>query len=173
MRNLIGTPARPGLGFALLLVLTLTGCAGENTSSESSASRTSGDLTTTQPPSDSGRLVEIVRTGAMCPGGPCRQQLAISANGHWHSADQSGAKDSGTLDGAELARLTRAVRTADLAALQSAPSPTSCAADVDGGEMIYIITSGAQQIRLSSCRQQLPPDDRLIQELWSVFTKHA
>jgi hypothetical protein len=119
---------------------------------------------------DLGVLASVRGTGGLCADGVCVDELVVYDSGHWRRTRQQDVVD-GRLENTELVRLRQAIGNFDVAALRSAPAPTSCAADADGLEMTYTAGAGPTAQSISSCAYELPSADALIALLNAFFNQ--
>jgi hypothetical protein len=110
-------------------------------------------------------LVTIRSEGGNCMNGGCWSEQQIKADGSFTTADNTGAKRSGTLDTAAVAQLTQQIAATDFEQVKAKPFTGTCPVAFDGQEHIYTFQTLSGPQTIASCKVAIDENSPLFQTI--------
>lgn len=127
-----------------------------------------------QPPTALPRPLPLMTykwVGGHCFSGTCSTQVVIYRDRTFQLTDGTGFKRTGSLPRNTINRLTRQIKIADFAALQTHSFTGTCPIAYDGQEVIYTFYMGTQTTQIASCTVTVDPTHPLFQQANQIATQ--
>ncbi|MEA2826596.1 MAG: hypothetical protein QOG43_1035 [Actinomycetota bacterium] len=146
-----------GPAVAIVAVLLVGACVSRGDGRSGPATTTASTATG----ADSDLLVEVVKSGGLCAGDVCGEQVAIRRDGSW-TRTVNGKRSTGKLSGKDAGEMRAAVDQQGPAIATLPQTRTRCPSATDGQDVIYTYHFAGTTAEASNCKVDVAGPNPLL-----------